>query len=51
MPGKARESILAEVKSGKLPLEEFLTHAREFLTERLAGGVSAKAKLPNTLSS
>jgi pyruvate-ferredoxin/flavodoxin oxidoreductase len=39
----AQKAILAEVESGKLPLEEFLTHAHELLTERLTGGVLAKA--------
>jgi pyruvate-ferredoxin/flavodoxin oxidoreductase len=39
----AQRALLAEVDSGKLPLEEFLTHAHELLKERLAGGVLAKA--------
>jgi len=39
----AQRAILADVDSGKLPLDEFLTHAHEILTERLGGGVLAKA--------
>jgi len=39
----AQRDLLAEVDAGKLPLEEFLTHAHELLTERLTGGVLAKA--------
>jgi pyruvate-ferredoxin/flavodoxin oxidoreductase len=39
----AQKTLLAEVESGKLPLEEFLTHAHELLTERLTGEVLAKA--------
>ena len=39
----AQKALLAEVESGKLPLEEFLSHAHELLTERLTGGVLAKA--------
>jgi pyruvate-ferredoxin/flavodoxin oxidoreductase len=39
----AQRAILAEVDAGKLPLEEFLSHAHEILKERLAGGVLAKA--------
>jgi pyruvate-ferredoxin/flavodoxin oxidoreductase len=40
---QAQKAILADVDSGKLPLEEFLTHAREILNERVTGGVLAKA--------
>jgi pyruvate-ferredoxin/flavodoxin oxidoreductase len=39
----AQRALLAEVDSGKLPLDEFLTHAHEILKERLTGGVLAKA--------
>jgi pyruvate-ferredoxin/flavodoxin oxidoreductase len=39
----AQRALLAEVDSGKLPLEEFLAHAHELLKERLTGGVLAKA--------
>jgi pyruvate-ferredoxin/flavodoxin oxidoreductase len=39
----AQRAILAEVDSGKLPLDEFLAHAHEILNERLTGGVLAKA--------
>ncbi len=39
----AQKALLAEVESGKLPLDEFLSHAHEILTERLTGGVLAKA--------
>jgi pyruvate-ferredoxin/flavodoxin oxidoreductase len=39
----AQKALLADVDSGKLPLEEFLSHAHELLTERLTGGVLAKA--------
>lgn len=38
----AQKAILAEVDSGKLPLDEFLTNAHELLRERLTGGVLAK---------
>jgi pyruvate-ferredoxin/flavodoxin oxidoreductase len=38
----AQRAILAEVDSGKLPLDEFLAHAHELLKERLTG-VLAKA--------
>jgi pyruvate-ferredoxin/flavodoxin oxidoreductase len=40
---QAQKAILADVDSGKLPLDEFLTHAREILNERVGGGVLAKA--------
>ncbi len=40
---QAQRAILAEVDSGKLPLDEFLAHAREILNERVSGGVLAKA--------
>jgi pyruvate-ferredoxin/flavodoxin oxidoreductase len=39
----AQRDLLAEVDSGKLPLDEFLAHAHELLAERLTGGVLAKA--------
>jgi pyruvate-ferredoxin/flavodoxin oxidoreductase len=39
----AQRDLLAEVDAGKLPLEEFLTHAHELIAERLNGGVLAKA--------
>ncbi len=39
----AQKALLADVDSGKLPLDEFLSHAHELLTERLTGGVLAKA--------
>jgi pyruvate-ferredoxin/flavodoxin oxidoreductase len=38
----AQRALLAEVEAGKLPLDEFLAHAHELLTERLTGGVLAK---------
>ena len=37
----AQRDLLAEVDSGKLPLEEFLAHAHELLKERLTGGILA----------
>ena len=40
---EAQRAILAEVDSGKIPMEEFLSHAREILNERVTGGVLAKA--------
>ncbi|MGA3264658.1 MAG: 2-oxoacid:acceptor oxidoreductase family protein [Terracidiphilus sp.] len=39
----AQRELLAEVDSGKIPMDEFLAHAHELLTERLTGGVLAKA--------
>jgi pyruvate-ferredoxin/flavodoxin oxidoreductase len=39
----AQRALLAEVDSGKLPLPEFLAHGHELLSERLTGGVLAKA--------
>jgi pyruvate-ferredoxin/flavodoxin oxidoreductase len=39
----AQRDLLAEVDSGKFPLDEFLAHAHEILQERLTGGVLAKA--------
>jgi hypothetical protein len=39
----AQRELLAEVDSGKLPLEEFLSHAHALLKERLTGNVLAKA--------
>jgi pyruvate-ferredoxin/flavodoxin oxidoreductase len=38
----AQRALLADVDSGKLPLEEFLTHGDELLKERLTGAVLAK---------
>jgi pyruvate-ferredoxin/flavodoxin oxidoreductase len=39
----AQRAILADVDSGKLPMDEFLSNAREILNERVGGGVLAKA--------
>jgi len=39
----AQRTILADVDAGKIPMEEFLTNAREMLNERVSGGVLAKA--------
>jgi pyruvate-ferredoxin/flavodoxin oxidoreductase len=39
----AQRAILADVDVGKLPLDEFFSHANEFLKERPTGGVLAKA--------
>jgi pyruvate-ferredoxin/flavodoxin oxidoreductase len=39
----AQKAILADVDSGKLPLEDFLAHAREILNEKVSGAVLAKA--------
>ena len=39
----AQKAVLADVDAGKIPLDEFLTHAHEILRERLTGGVLAKA--------
>jgi pyruvate-ferredoxin/flavodoxin oxidoreductase len=39
----AQRAILAEVDSGRLPLNEFLAHGHELLKERLIGGVLVKA--------
>ena len=39
----AQRALLAEVDSGKLPQEEFLTRANELLKERLAAAVPTKA--------
>ena len=39
----AQRALLAEVDSGKLPQEEFLTRAHELLKERLAAAVPTKA--------
>ncbi|MGA9669067.1 MAG: 2-oxoacid:acceptor oxidoreductase family protein [Terracidiphilus sp.] len=39
----AQKAILADVEAGKIPMEEFLSHAREILNERVGGGVLAKA--------
>ena len=39
----AQRDLLAEVDSGKLPLEELLTRGHELLKERLTGGVLVKA--------
>jgi pyruvate-ferredoxin/flavodoxin oxidoreductase len=38
----AQRDLLAEVDAGKIPLDEFLSHAHEILKERLVGGVLAK---------
>ena len=40
---QAQRALLADVDSGKLPLDEFFAHAHELLKERLTGGVLAKA--------
>jgi pyruvate-ferredoxin/flavodoxin oxidoreductase len=40
---QAQKAILVEVDAGKIPLDEFLTHAHEMLRERITGGVLAKA--------
>jgi pyruvate-ferredoxin/flavodoxin oxidoreductase len=39
----AQKAILADVDAGKIPMEEFLAHAREILNERVGGGLLAKA--------
>jgi pyruvate-ferredoxin/flavodoxin oxidoreductase len=39
----AQRAILADVDAGKIPLDEFLSHAHEILRERVSGGVLAKA--------
>ena len=39
----AQRELLAEVDSGKLPLEEFLSHAHEMIAEKLGKPVLAKA--------
>jgi len=39
----AQKAILAEVDSGKLPLDEFLSHGHDILRERLSGSVLAKS--------
>jgi pyruvate-ferredoxin/flavodoxin oxidoreductase len=39
----AQRALLAEVDSGKLPLDDFLTRAHELLKERLAAATPAKA--------
>jgi pyruvate-ferredoxin/flavodoxin oxidoreductase len=39
----AQRAVLADVDAGKIPMDEFLTHAHEILKERLTGGVLAKA--------
>jgi pyruvate-ferredoxin/flavodoxin oxidoreductase len=39
----AQRAILADVDAGKIPMEEFLSHAREMLNEKVSGGVLAKA--------
>ena len=39
----AQKAILADVEAGKIPMEEFLTNAREILNERVTGGVLTKA--------
>jgi pyruvate-ferredoxin/flavodoxin oxidoreductase len=40
---QAQKAILAEVDSGKLPLEELFAHGHELVKERLAAAVPAKA--------
>jgi pyruvate-ferredoxin/flavodoxin oxidoreductase len=39
----AQRALLAEVDSGKLPLEELLTRGHEIIKERLAAAAPAKA--------
>ena len=39
----AQRDLLAEVDSGKLPLEELLNRGHELIKERISGGVLAKA--------
>jgi len=39
----AQKAILADVDSGKLPMDEFLANAREILNDRVGRGVLAKA--------
>ena len=39
----AQRTLLADVDSGKIPVDQFLTSAREMLNEKLANGVLAKA--------
>ena len=39
----AQKAILADVDAGKIPMDEFLRHAREILNDRVSGGVLAKA--------
>ncbi len=39
----AQKAILAEVDAGKIPMDEFLSNAREMLNERVSGGVLVKA--------
>ena len=39
----AQRDLLAEVDSGKLPLEELLTRGHELIKERLAAAAPAKA--------
>jgi pyruvate-ferredoxin/flavodoxin oxidoreductase len=39
----AQKAILADVDSGKIPMDEFLKNANEILKDRLTGGVLAKA--------
>jgi len=39
----AQRAILAEVDAGKIPMDEFLSNAREILNDRVTGGVLAKA--------
>ena len=39
----AQRTLLADVDSGKIPVDQFLASAREMLNEKLASGVLAKA--------
>jgi pyruvate-ferredoxin/flavodoxin oxidoreductase len=39
----AQRTLLADVDSGKIPIDQFLASAREMLNEKLASGVLAKA--------
>jgi pyruvate-ferredoxin/flavodoxin oxidoreductase len=39
----AQRTLLADVDSGKIPMDQFLASAREMLNEKLASGVLAKA--------
>src|ERR1700728_3043068 len=41
----AQRAILADVDSGKIPLDEFLGHAREMLNERVSPAAPAAAKV------
>jgi len=39
----AQKAILADVDSGKIPMDEFLKNAREILNDKVGGGVLVKA--------